>query len=403
MKKTLSIRWPYLVFGIFSMLFAGIIYGWSILKSPLGTEFGWNAAQLTTNFTITMIFFCLGGFVGAKLTGKIGVKLTAISAGLLSTLGFVLASYIDGSNIVMLYLSYGLLAGLGIGIAYNVVIGTVNAWFPDKKGLCSGALMMGFGSSSLVLGSVANAAMENFGWRMTYRALGLGLGVILILTGLVLRRPDPSVSLPAPKAKRNQKSEAFEIRDYTTAQMLRRPGFWIIFVAIGLLAGVGSCVISFAKDLALSVGAATTLATTLVGVLSVCNGVGRIIIGALFDAAGRKVTMVTTGILAILAALICLLAVWASSLPLCILGLCIVGFSYGGCPTCSSTFTSAFYGSKFFPTNFSVMNINLILSALISSLCSNLQVSYGSYILPFAVLLGLATLALGMILTVKKP
>lgn len=221
MKKTLSIRWLYLVFGIFSMLFAGIIYGWSILKSPLGTEFGWNAAQLTTNFTITMIFFCLGGFVGAKLTGKIGVKLTAISAGLLSTLGFVLASYIDGSNIVMLYLSYGLLAGLGIGIAYNVVIGTVNAWFPDKKGLCSGALMMGFGSSSLVLGSVANAAMENFGWRITYRALGLGLGVILILTGLVLRRPDPSVSLPVPKAKRNQKSEAFEIRDYTTAQMLR--------------------------------------------------------------------------------------------------------------------------------------------------------------------------------------
>lgn len=403
MKKSLSIRWLYLILGVFSMLFAGIIYGWSILKSPLSAEFAWDTAQLTLNFTITMIFFCLGGFIGAKLSGKLGVKLTAIIAGILAALGFILASCIDGSSILPLYLSYGLLAGLGIGIAYNVVIGTVSAWFPDKKGLCSGALMMGFGSSSLLLGNLANSAMDRFGWRTTYVALGIGLGLILIVTGLILQRPHSNISLPTAKAPKTTAKENFQSRDYTTAEMLRRGGFWIAFLAIGLLAGVGSCVISFAKDLALSVGAAGAVATTLVGILSVCNGLGRIIIGALFDVTGRKVTMVTTAIIAISASLTCLLAVSYGSLPLCIAGLCLVGLSYGGCPTCSSTFTSAFYGSKHFPTNFSVMNINLILSALISTACSNLQLNYGSYTVPFAVLCGLSTVALVMILTVKKP
>ncbi len=402
-NKNLSIRWLYLALGVISMLFAGILYGWSILKSPLSSEFGWNAAQLTLNFTITMICFCLGGFAGAKLSGKIGVRFSTIIAGILAAAGFILAATIDGKSILMLYLSYGLLAGFGIGIAYNVVIGTVSAWFPDKKGLCSGALMMGFGSSSLVLGNLAGSVIESFGWRIAYMALGMGLGIILIITGLILRRPDQRVCLPAPRSRSTTKSETFEARDYTTAQMIRRPAFWFTFLAIGLLGAVGNCVISFAKDLALSVGAAAALATTLVGVLSVCNGLGRILIGTLFDIVGRKATMICTGILAILAALICLLAVWISSLPLCVIGLCLVGLSYGCCPTCASTFTVAFYGTKHFATNFSVINFNIILSSLISTACSSLQVRYDSYLAPFAVLLSLAAVALGMIFVIKKP
>lgn len=392
-------RYAYLLLGVVSMLFAGIIYGWSILKAPLAAEFGWNASQLTMNFTVMMIFFCLGGFVGAKLSGKFGTKCAILLAAVFAAAGFLLASRIGGTQILFLYLTYGVLAGLGIGIAYNAVIGTVNAWFPDKKGLCSGALMMGFGASSLILGNLAEKAIARFGWRTSYALLGLCLGGVLLVCALLLRRPTEKDELPTPKKSGTSESAC----DCTTAQMLRKPSFWVVFFAIGLLAGVGSCVISFAKDLALSVGAAAGLATTLVGVLSVCNGLGRILIGTLFDLAGRKATMRTTGALAILASAVCLLSVCFGSLGLCIVGLCLVGLSYGCCPTCSSTITSAFYGSAHFPTNFSVMNINLILSALISSLCGTLSEISGAYILPFAVLLGLSVLASGMLLLVKKP
>ena len=403
MNHHLKMRWLYLVLGVVSMLFAGIIYAWSILKAPFALEFGWDESQLALNFTITMTFFCLGGFVGAKLSKRIGVKLATICAGVLTCAGFSLASIMDGSNILMLYMSYGLLAGLGIGIAYNVVISTVNAWFPDKKGLCSGCLMMGFGASSLVLGSVANSLMESNGWRFAYRVLGIGLICVLFVTGLLLKRPESGMAFPAPKAKRALKAENFKTEDYSTAQMLRRSSFWMAFVGIGLLAAVGSSVISFARDLASSVGAAASLATTLVGVLSICNGFGRIITGAMFDAMGRRFTMMTSNILTIAAAGVTLLAVYANSLPLCIAGLCLVGLSYGSCPTVSSAFVSAFYGSKYFPTNFSIMNFNLIGSSLMATACGGLLKSTGAFLAPFAVLLSLSVGALVLNLFLKKP
>ena len=166
---------------------------------------------------------------------------------------------------------------------------------------------------------------------------------------------------------------------------------------------MGSSVISFAKDLALSVGAEVALAITLVGVLSVCNGLGRIFTGALFDAVGRRMTMIASNIITIAAAGVTLIAVMLHSLPLCIVGLCLVGMSYGSCPTVSSAFVSAFYGAKAFPTNFSLMNFNLIGSSLMATACGSLLTSTGSYIAPFAVLLVLILEALVLNLLIKKP
>ena len=401
MNNSINRRWLYLALGVMSMLFAGIIYGWSILKAPFTGI--WDASQLALNFTITMTCFCLGGFVGAKLSKKFGIMVSIIAAGVLSCAGFMLASLLDGSNIVMLYLSYGVLAGLGIGIAYNAVISTVNAWFPDKKGLCSGCLMMGFGASSLVIGNLMSSLMDSLGWETAYMLLGGALGVVLIITALVLRKPDENTVLPAHKAKKAAKEEAFEAKDYSTGEMLRRPSFWMAFVGIGLLAAVGSSVISFAKDLSIATGAEESLAITLVGVLSVCNGLGRIFTGALFDAKGRRFTMLASNIITICAAGVTLIAVIFSSLPLCTAGLCLVGMSYGSCPTVSSAFVSAFYGNKYFPTNFSIMNFNLIGSSLMATACGSLLTSTGGYMAPFAVLLALSVGALVLNLLLRKP
>ena len=141
--KAPTIRWFYLTIGILSMLFAGILYSWSILKAPLADAFGWNASQLTMNFTLTMCFFCLGGVGGGLLARRLGTRLTIALGGALACIGFVLTARLDGSSLPMLYLSYGVITATGIGFAYNVVLSTVQAWFPDKKGTCSGALLMG--------------------------------------------------------------------------------------------------------------------------------------------------------------------------------------------------------------------------------------------------------------------
>lgn len=401
----LSNRWYFLGIGIFAMLFSGVLYAWSILKIPFKEIFGWGDSALAFNFTITMCFFCLSAFVGSRIFRRFGPKIPVVLAGILVGAGFILTGLLSGSNVTLLYLSYGVLAGSGIGIAYNVVISAVSSWFPDKKGLCSGCLMMGFGASTLILGNSINAlfAIDNIGWNKTYIILGIVIAMVLILTGILLKCPDASIAFPAPKKKKATQAENFEAKDYSTTEMLKRFSFWRAFVYLICLAAVGNSVISFARDLALSVGATTALATTMVGVLAVCNGLGRVFTGTLFDAAGRKITMITSAILTITAATVTLLAVQMSSLSFCIVGLCLAGLSYGASPTVSATFTSAFYGQKYFPTNFSIMNFSLIFTSFLATVNSKLLVSTGGYTAPFILLLILGTVSLFLTLSIRRP
>ena len=402
-SRKINIRWLYLIVGVIALLFAGIIYGWSILKAPLANEFHWTNDQLAVNFTLTMCFFCLGGFIGGILSRKIGVRLTLILGGVIACAGFFLTSRLSG-NVAMLYISYGGLAGLGIGFAYTTTISTVNAWFPDKKGVCSGALMMGFGTSALVVGSAADALINgSVGWRTTFLILGVALGVVLVVAGLILKLPAPDLKLPRPAQKAGGASEDFESRDFTPGQMIRRFTFWRAFLCIVFLAAVGNTVISFARDLSLSVGAEEGLATTLVGVLSVCNGLGRIATGVIFDKLGRRKTMLLANVISIAAAGVTLLSVFTSLVPLCVVGLCVTGFSYGCCPTISSAFTSAFYGSKNFSVNFSIMNFNLMGASLMATVSSKLLTVSGGYVAPFALLLALSVVALVLNLSIRRP
>ena len=402
--QNLNKRWFYLAVGVVTMLFAGVLYAWSILKSPLGGEFGWGASELALNFTLAMSFFCMGGLLGARLSKALGHKVALACAGILSALGFGLTASLSGSSVWMLYLTYGVLAGAGIGIAYNVLIATVSQWFPDKKGLCSGCLMMGFGASALVLGNVANTLFQSdLGWRNTYILLGGLICAVLILGGLLLKKPDAQTVFPKAKAGKSAKVEEFEQKDYSSAQMLKRASFWMAFFCISFLAAVGSSVISFAKDLALSVEATEALAVSLVGVLSICNGVGRILTGAVFDAIGRRKTMLIANLVTLCAAGLTLLAVSTGSLPLCIAGLCITGISYGACPTITAAFTSSFFGMKYFPTNMALMTFTVMGGSLIATVSNKVFELTGGYSATFLMLLALSLLALILNLFIKKP
>ena len=403
-SKNLSVRWMYMIIGVVAMMFAGILYAWSILKAPLGVEFGWGASELALNFTLAMTFFCIGGLLGAQLSKRLGHRIALIIAGLLAASGFVLTSALRDVSVWTLYVTYGVLAGLGIGIAYNVVIATVSSWFPDKKGLCSGCLLMGFGASALILGNVTDAMFKSvLGWRTTYMILGIAILVVLTLAGFLIKRPSGDVVFPQGKKKNNAEDEDFEHRDFTAGQMLRRPSFWMAFIYISFLAAVGSSVISFAKDMALAVNATESMAVSLVGVLSVCNGVGRILTGVVFDAIGRRKTMLCVNLLAIVAASAALIAVSVNSLALCVMGLCLTGMSYGSCSTITSAFTLSFYGMKHFSNNMAFMAFNAMAASFIASASSKVMEATGGYTATFIMLLSLTFVALILNFCIRKP
>ena len=261
---------------------------------------------------------------------------------------------------------------------------------------------MGFGASALVLGNVADAMFKSaIGWRSTYAILGIAIFIVLVLAGFLLKTPDLDAELPVAKAVKNKESS--EQQNFTSGQMLRRPSFWMAFICISFLAAVGSSVISFAKDLALSVNAPEKLAVSLVGVLSVCNGLGRIITGAVFDVIGRRKTMLYANILTTCAAGVTLLAVSVDSLLLCIAGLCLTGISYGSCPTITAAFTSSFFGMKHFSNNMALMTFTVMAGSLIATASNKVLEATGGYTATFIMLMVLTFIALVLNLFIRKP
>jgi len=397
------LRWPRLLIPAISMLFAGVIYAWSVLKAPLGNEFGWSNSALALNFTLTLCFFCIGGVVGSRITKKATPRTGLLVAAAFVAVGFILSSRLSG-NVVMLYIAYAGLAGSGIGIAYNIIISTTNAWFPDKKGTCSGVLMMCFGLSSLILGKVSDAlfAMPSVGWRKTFLLLGIVIGAVLALCSFGIGLPSSEIVFPEAKAKETVK-ESFEAVELTTKEMAKRASFWKFFSFAVLTSASGSSVISFARDLALASGAQAALATTLVGVLSLCNGLGRIICGLVSDVLGVRKAMLISNCIAILAPLTVLFAVSKNSLGLCITGLCLTGIAYGFLATIISAFTAAFYGLKSFPSNYSLSNMMLLPASFSATFASVLLTKTGGYVAPFIMLITFAVLAMIINLSIKRP
>ena len=382
-------RWIPAIAGTLILLFAGLVYAWSILSVPIAAEFThWTQAQLSLTFTLVMIFFCLGGLAGGLLAGKLKPQLSVAGGGLLFLAGFLLASRIQTP--AGLYLTFGILCGFASGIVYNAVMSTVGRWFPDRPGLISGILLMGFGFSAFLIGKAYQAWTPDRigGWRTSFVVMGIAVCAVLVLCAPLIRRPGPDFQAPAAVKKQTG-------ADLTTGQMLRSGDFWLYYVWTILLVGAGLVLVSQGSGIASRVGtnvSPSAIATT-VGMISVFNGVGRVIIGQLFDRVGRRRTMELDNLLFVLSGLLLVLATVLGSYALVVVGFILGGMAYGGVPTISSAFVSARYGRKHYPVNFPLINTNLIISSVGSTVAGALYDATGSFLSCCWLIIGLAAVS----------
>ena len=200
--KKLS-RWAYVVVGVAVLLFSGMVYAWSVLSGPIAAEFPqWSQSQLSLTFTIVMALFCLGGMTGGFLSGKVSQKIYLWVSAALFLVGFFMASRIQ--SLAGLYISFGVICGFASGLSYNGVLSTVGKWFPDKQGLISGILLMGFGLSSFLVGKIYQAATPDTigAWRTSFLVLGIVTAVVMALCGFLLEKPGPDFAAPAAAGKK---------------------------------------------------------------------------------------------------------------------------------------------------------------------------------------------------------
>ncbi len=120
-------RWVYAIFGVIVMLFAGLVYAWSVMSQSIGSSRPeWTARQLSVTFTLVMAFFCIGVLIAGIFSKKIHPRIYVLCSGILFFIGFFVAS-MTGATPGMLYLGFGILCGLGAGFAYNAVMTTMSA------------------------------------------------------------------------------------------------------------------------------------------------------------------------------------------------------------------------------------------------------------------------------------
>lgn len=353
----------YLASSAFSLLFLGLIYAFSMFAGPMCQAYGLEKSAVALTFNIMMITFCIGAVIGAQIEKRIGLRTTLFASAALFFAGFAGTATFANGSIESVYVFYGVLGGLGVGIGYNSIIATTNVWFPDKVGFSSGVLMMGFGLGSLILGNISINLVPLFGLSNVFSAIGIATVLVVASLAMTLSYPPSNiVSIMAPEKACGTNSDDPADND----NILKTPTFYVyciwavVVIAIGL-ATIGNC----ASDAQL-VGFDVGFATLLVGLVSTCNGLARVIIGALYDKTNVKITMLVDGIVAICATA-CIVGAFTTGISgLYVVGAFCCGFCYGGVPVVASAFSRQRFGSKRYPFNLSVVNFAIVFGSLLN-------------------------------------
>jgi OFA family oxalate/formate antiporter-like MFS transporter len=379
--------------GTVLMVIMGLIYAWSIFRAPLSAQFpGWTATQLSWTFTLSMVFFCLGGFAAGRLAPRLGYRAVLIGAGVLLAAGFGLLSLYDGADaggsLVRLYLCYGVAGGSAIGLGYNSVLSAVTRCFPGRVGFASGVLLMGFGLGGLILGGLVNALLGVWALPAIFRLLGALMFAVLVASAFVLKPPPVAGAGPGGAT------------GLTTSQMVRTAPFWWFAAWMIAISSAGLLIINSAATISAAFGGAAVLGL----IVSVFNGLGRVVFGALFDRLGRVAAMtLATGVM-LTAGIVLIVAALTSSLPLIFVGLPLVGIAYGAAPTITSATVTEFYGPTHYGSNLATINFAIIPAALLGPLiASQLQEhSAGSYTSTFIMLAVIAAAAFALAAAVTR-
>ncbi len=395
LKRQMSSRWALLVLGVILLLFLGLIYGWSIFRSPLQSEFGWTDSQASLTFSISMMTFCLGGLVGGIINkGKNGFRINLIAAAVLLAIGFFSASNIQ--SLMGIYLSYGVCCGFGVGLGYNTAISTIVKWFPDKQGLISGITLMGFGFGSMILGTVAGAMIQSMGWRVTFRIFAVAFAIVMVVGALLLR--NAGAEFVAYLSQGSSKAVTPAVEEVGAAVMLRRRNFWIYFVWAIILSAAGLAIINSSAPYAqLFVGENLTLAASIAGIVSIANGVGRVIFGGMFDKIGYRLTMLIDCVVFVVASLVLMASFATKSMPVLVIAFILIGLAYGGVTPTNSAFIAYFFGRENYAVNFPIVNLNLIFASFLGPMVGN-----GGYMMTFGAIIVFAIVGAVLVFLLKK-
>ncbi len=181
-------RWYIALAGVFMQLALGAVYAWSVFRVPLAKQFGWSISEVTLTFTISIFVLGFAAFFGGLWMNRKGPRVVAITGGALYGLGVFLASF-SANKLWWLYLSYGLIGGIGLGFGYIVPVAVLVKWFPDRRGLITGIAVGGFGAGALITAPLATRLIQTVGVLNTFAYLGIAYLIATVVAGFFMQNP----------------------------------------------------------------------------------------------------------------------------------------------------------------------------------------------------------------------
>jgi len=396
MKGTTKNRWLIAASAVFIHISIGAAYAYSVYTQPLVETKGWSMASVTNAFTIMMV---LGGGSAAlfgKFVERSGPRKSAMLAAVLFGLGQAGSGFaISMDSLTGFLLSYGLLSGLGLGIGYIAPVSTLVKWFPDKRGLATGMAVLGFGTGALITAPVAASLIESIGISYTFYILGISYFVLMTL-GASYIAPPPRNWMPAgmkAAVKAGTRKIKKDLSQATSGEAVRTKHFWMLWTMMLINTSAGIMMISVASPMAQNiVGLSAGAAATMVGIMGVFNGGGRLGWAAASDYISRPKVFIIFFIIQ-LAAFITLPII--TSAFIFQIFIFLVVSCYGGGFSNLPAFIGDLFGTKELGAIHGYLLTTWSLGGLIGpTLVSQIYTRTGSYIPVFYVFTGLILIAL---------
>src|SRR3981081_4167517 len=269
-----SNRWLIAIAGVFFQIALGAVYAWSVFRVPLAKQFGWTISEVTLTFTISIFVLGFAAFFGGLWLNRRGPRIVALTGGVLYGLGVFLASFSD-HGLWWLYLSYGVIGGIGLGFGFIVPVAVLVKWFPDRRGLITGVAVGGFGAGALITAPVATRLIQTVGVLQTVAYLGIAFLLVTVASGAFMQKPpegwkpagwSPTATEVAQRAK----------RDYTLREALATWQWWALWLLLFLNTSAGISVISQEAPMFQELARVRALvAAGMVGIVSLGNALGR--------------------------------------------------------------------------------------------------------------------------------
>lgn len=399
-EKSVSIiennkRWLYIPLGLIIFMCMGTIYSWSIFRTPIETSFNIGATESGLPYMFFLVFYALAMPFAGSYMDKYGPRIMTITGGLLIAIGWFLSGFT--SSITMLTISYGVIGGTGVGIAYGAPMAVAAKWFPDKEGLAVGLTLGGFGLSPFITAPAASWLIRNFGAFTTFKILGVLFAIIITLLALPLKFPEENKQIS--KNMDNIK-KSLEIDPKNMLKSRSFYALWTTFV-IGTIIGLMAIAISgpVAEEL-INLDSAT--ASIYVSFFAIFNGIGRPIFGALTDKLKAKKTAIISFSLIILASTLMIINNSANPV-LYFIAFSIFWLNLGGWLAIAPAATSYFFGKKNYIKNYGYLFTAYGVGAVIGNLLSgSIRDIMGSYYFVFYPTIILAALGIVIALLFLK-